>query len=333
MSPPRPRGFWSERWRELRISVRDTVIVVAQFQGQLLAFSTVIVGCGTAYWLLAGDVGLIQSWYVVLDLAFLQPMIPWPSAWYLQIFFFLMPVLVTAILAHGLADFAVLMFNRRMRGKEWAMAVASTLRGHVVLVGFGHLGFRVAESLHLQGTAVAVIDQHPDDDLIDTARAMDMPVITGDASREGLLEGAGIRHARCIVLCVQNDSLNLQIALKARHLNPAIKVVVRIFDDGFAVHLRQQFGFLAMSATSIAAPGFVAAVDGAETASAHAVIAATVAAADAGSVASFEARHQVRILSVAGDSQPPSADTQLAAGHKLVIAGTTAAVRQVASTR
>lgn len=63
-------------------------------------------------------------------------------------------------------------------------------------------------------------------------------------------------------LCTQNDALNLQIALKARSLNPNIHVVIRIFDQDFAQSLQQQFGFTALSATAMAAPAFAAAAAG-----------------------------------------------------------------------
>jgi Trk K+ transport system NAD-binding subunit len=58
--------------------------------------------------------------------------------------------------------------------------------------------------------------------------------------------------------------LNLQIALKARKLNPEIHVVIRIFDEDFAESLQEQFGFAALSGTGMAAPVFAAAAAGAD---------------------------------------------------------------------
>jgi Trk K+ transport system NAD-binding subunit len=71
-----------------------------------------------------------------------------------------------------------------------------------------------------------------------------------------------VHKARAIILCTQNDSLNLQIALKARSFKTDIEVIVRIFDDEFATALHDQFGFTAMSATGRAAPAFAAAAAG-----------------------------------------------------------------------
>lgn len=93
---------------------------------------------------------------------------------------------------------------------------------------------------------------------------MNVPVIKDDATRQLALESAGVTRTRTIVLCSQNDSVNLQIAVKARSMNPNIRVVIRIFDDDFAQSLQQQFGFQALSSTSMSAPAFAAAVAGAD---------------------------------------------------------------------
>jgi Trk K+ transport system NAD-binding subunit len=61
---------------------------------------------------------------------------------------------------------------------------------------------------------------------------------------------------------MQNDSVNLQVALKARSYNPDVQVVIRIFDEDFARALHDQFGFTALSATEMAAPVFAAAAAG-----------------------------------------------------------------------
>jgi Trk K+ transport system NAD-binding subunit len=47
-------------------------------------------------------------------------------------------------------------------------------------------------------------------------------------------------------------------------MNPDIRVVIRIFDDDFAQSLQEQFGFQALSSTSMSAPAFAAAAAGAD---------------------------------------------------------------------
>jgi voltage-gated potassium channel len=109
---------------------------------------------------------------------------------------------------------------------------------------------------------VVIIEANPKVDTMATVRKMGLPVIEEDATRPSVLEMAGVKKAKTIVLCAQNDAMNLQIALKARSINRDIQVVIRIFDEDFANSLQQQFGFSALSATGMAAPVFAAAAAG-----------------------------------------------------------------------
>lgn len=142
------------------------------------------------------------------------------------------------------------------------MAVAATFSDHIILIGLGHLGYRVVQNLHGLDRDVVVVELRPRDDLLASVQSMDLPVLQGDGTREVILEAAGVRRAHTIILCTQNDNLNLQMAVKARSLNPSIRVVMRIFDDDFARALESQFGFRALSATGMAAPVFAATAAG-----------------------------------------------------------------------
>ena len=144
------------------------------------------------------------------------------------------------------------------------MAVASTFNKHIVLIGIGHLGYRVVEKLHEMGENVVVIELNPSADLTTEVQEMGIPIIHDDATRPATLEAAGIPRASTVILCMQNDAVNLQVALKARSMNKDIQVVIRIFDADFARALYEQFGFRALSATEMAAPVFAAAAAGAD---------------------------------------------------------------------
>lgn len=255
----RPRAYL----RKLRAAWRDTLLLLRDFRLPLMLLLLLIVVGGLLYDELARRAGEpvatpVEAVYSVMTMIFFQAGGEFPRTWYLQIFFFVMPVLGLGILAQGLADFGVLLFNRRSRSKEWQMAVASTMSNHIVLVGLGHLGFRVVSQLNQLNQDVVVIEQEPRDDLVANLRRLDVPILEGDATREVMLDAAGVRRARTLVLCTQNDNLNMQIAVKARSMNPNLRVVIRIFDDDFARALENQFGFHAVSATGMAAPIFAA---------------------------------------------------------------------------
>jgi len=257
------------RWRRLRAGWRDTLILINEFKSPLFFFTVTVIGGSFAYFAIAQSVGepvktLGEAMFAILAATVLQPISEFPKSIVLQLFHFIMPIIGIVFLAQGLTDFGVLLFNRKSRGKEWEMAVASVMNQHIVLVGLGHLGYRVAQKLHEMGENVVALEITLGTHTTAAAREMGIPVIQADARHPGSLESANIKEARTIILASQNDAMNLQIALKARGLNPDIQVVIRIFDEDFARALQEQFGFIALSATEMAAPVFAAAAAGAD---------------------------------------------------------------------
>jgi len=325
--------------RKLRASWRDTLLLLREFRQPLILFSlALLVGAGLYFQLARGFGESLGSFteavYLMLTLTFLQSGGDFPSQPLLQVFYFIMPLIGLVILAQGLADFGYLLFNRRARSKEWEMAVASTYENHTILVGLGHLGYRVAQNLFKMEELVVVIELNPNADLVGTVQAMNIPVIQDDAARQTVLEAAGVQRAKTIVLCTQNDSMNLQIAVKARNLNPAIRVVIRIFDDDFAESLQQQFGFLALSATSMAAPAFAASAAGADvtrpiTVEGHSLSLGRLIIKEHSklhwrSVAEVEARYEVSIILLKHLDEPdlhPTGKQVLRSGDILAVLG------------
>jgi voltage-gated potassium channel len=336
---PLPKVWRSSRLRHLRASLRDTWLLFREFGWPLLAFVVAMAGGGSIYFVLSRQTreplsNLAEGIYQVLQLTFLQSSQSFPGEWYLEIFFFVMPVIGLGILAQGIADFSVLLFNRRERGKEWEMAVASTFNHHIILVGLGHLGFRVVRDLHHMEQEVVVVELNPKADLVASVKQMGVPVIQDDATRETALEAAGIRRARAILLCTQNDSMNLQVALKARRLRPDIHVVVRIFDDDFADALHDQFGFTAMSATGMAAPAFASAASGVDITRPITVEGATLSLArlkvqpgsplNSMTVGDLELRYNISVVLLHRNHEfdlHPPADRILAGGDALGVLG------------
>lgn len=252
------------RRRLWHASIRDTFLLIREFRPAVIIFTLAILGGGMLYGMIAESTGEpvknpFEAIYIVLTLAFLQPSGNFPSSPALEAFFFVMPLIGIGTLALGLADFGYLLFNRRARSKEWEMALASTLDNHHILVGLGHLGYHVAENLKgAMSQPVAVIESDPSIEEISMVQKMDIPIIQDDATNESTLEAAGVTRARSIILCIQDDALNLKIAVKARSLNPDIHVIIRIFDDVFAQAINKQFGFTVLSGTGLAAPAFAA---------------------------------------------------------------------------
>ena len=255
------------RWyKALAADVRDTLVLFGQFRGSLITFSLAVIGGGWLYFMLAQRAGephpgsLPEAIFLVLSMIFLQANAEFPGVWYLQLYFFLMPVLGLGILSQGAADFGALLFNRRARGEAWQVAVAATYSNHIVIVGLDHLGFRIARALHDLGESFVAIELKPDAELISQVQSWNVPIIQGDANKLDVLQNAGVDRAHTIVITTSDDTLNLQIAIHARAVNPQIRTIVRLFDDDFAREVQSSFGVTAAySASALAAPAFAAA--------------------------------------------------------------------------
>jgi Trk K+ transport system NAD-binding subunit len=134
------------------------------------------------------------------------------------------------------------------------------LQGHIVLCGLGDVGIRVLEDLVRLGEQVVVIEKDPEGKFIQSLRQRNVPLIISDATQEEPLFNANIRRAKAIICVTDNDIRNLEIGLNARGQHPNIRVVLRIFEEGFAAKIERHFNIhVALSSSAIAAPAFIAA--------------------------------------------------------------------------
>jgi len=110
------------------------------------------------------------------------------------------------------------------------IAVASTthLREHAIVVGFGRVGGAIGEVLRAQGLAFAVIER--DHLMLARAQAAGIPTLAGDAAAPGVLAGAGLAHARIVVVATPDGFQARRIVELARELRPGIDLVVRTHD-------------------------------------------------------------------------------------------------------
>lgn len=142
------------------------------------------------------------------------------------------------------------------RGKQKA-------KGHVILCGAGDVGIRVLEDLLVLGEKAVVIEKNGEGKYRRAISERGVPLMIADATLEESLINANISRAKSIICATNDDMKNLEIGLNARSLRPGIRVVLRIFDKGFAEKIEKRFGIhTAHSSSSIAAPAFASAASG-----------------------------------------------------------------------
>lgn len=263
------RAFKGRRRRlgsRIRAFMRDTLLLIREFWPLLLGFNISLILAALSFKFLwnqttsAEPVTVVEAFYIVLTLTFFESAIDFPEAWYLDAYFFVMPLIGLVFIALGVADFAVVLVNRHSRRAEWEAALASTYNNHIIVAGLGRLGIRVLRELVRLNEDIVVIEMRADNPRIEEAHTYDIPVIVGDARTEEVLLRAGLEHAEALILCTNDDLMNLQMASRIRDLNKDVRLVMRMFDDQFARSIADRFDITAvMSSSGLAAPAFAGA--------------------------------------------------------------------------
>jgi len=207
-----------------------------------------------------GTVDFVAACYQVYTQLFFEHAAPLPTDGGLRALFFVVPIIGAFVLAEGLFKLGGSLVDFRSHQEQWMRIMAKTYRDHVILVGLGHVGFRVLEDLLARGIDVVAIEARDDGPFVEEARAQGVPLVIGDARRSSLLEELGVEHASSIIACTDKDLVNVEVALDARKANPGIRVVMRMFDQSMAEKIGDAFSVDASFSTSaIAAPLFAAA--------------------------------------------------------------------------
>jgi voltage-gated potassium channel len=269
---PRVIGAWhaagtrADWQRHLRASLRDLFVLLREFRYTLLLFGVLMLIATLSLWLLYESPGagqhasLPQALYGAFSLMFFQPSLEFPNQPWLEVLYFVVPIVGLGVLADGVLRFGVMLFNKRARKEEWQVALASTYRNHIIVCGLGKLGYRVVMQLLDFGESVVGVEQTADRPFVGLLRQMNVPVIISDARQREVLKAAGVEHAAALIACTQDDLTNLDIALDAREMNPNAKIVMRMFDADLAKKIERGFGIhTAFSVSALAAPAFAAA--------------------------------------------------------------------------
>lgn len=133
-----------------------------------------------------------------------------------------------------------------------------TMKDHVIVCGFGHVGFRIFSLLARLGEQVVVLaNQEPERWL--AVPSPQFQCFVGDGKDDRNLLKAGILEARSIIVVTDDDMTNVTIALGARRLNPRIRTVVRLSDQDLALYLEKNVGIdRALCMPTMCVPLFVA---------------------------------------------------------------------------
>jgi Trk K+ transport system NAD-binding subunit len=332
MSPPRLR----RRFRPI-VLARYAIVLGARFRYTLLLLFLLVVVGTIAFWIpphngarvSVGD-AMFAAWMALFAQSVWSP----PETWYLDLLGGLYPLFGFVLVGEGIVRLSLLLVSREQGQKEWMKVMASTYRDHIVLCGLGHLGYRVLQQLLATGAQVVAIEKDASAKFLTDAKATGIPVLVRDMKEDQALIDAGVPHARCIVIATNDDMANLEVALDARRMNPAVRVLMRMFDQQIASKIKDAMEIdEAFSSAALAAPIVAAMSTGGRVLASYPIAGVSHAAAEitveagaplAGvSLAELESRHQARVLAhlpAAGAApSPPDLGCKLSAGDRVIV--------------
>jgi CPA2 family monovalent cation:H+ antiporter-2 len=112
------------------------------------------------------------------------------------------------------------------------------LTQHVLLVGYGRVGRRIAEALSAQGLPYVVAEQNRE--LVEELRRKNIPAVTGNASEPAVLIQAHVARARLLVIATPDPVQVRKMVDIARTLNPGIETLLRTHNDEEAALMQRE---------------------------------------------------------------------------------------------
>jgi len=116
---------------------------------------------------------------------------------------------------------------QRLLGRRRLDNKINAMSGHYIICGNGRIGSLISQELSKSCKKFVIIDSNSEA----LAGQEDFPHLVGDATREDLLEKAGIKQAKGLIATASSDVTNVYITLIAKELNPSIFVLARAEND------------------------------------------------------------------------------------------------------
>jgi glutathione-regulated potassium-efflux system protein KefB len=137
------------------------------------------------------------------------------------------------ILSMALTPISIFALERFLRWNKNLVAEAEASdesTPQVVIIGFGRFGHLVAQPFIALNQRILVIDRS--DDIVQEAEKYpQVTAVTGNATDAQVLESAGVRYARLVLVCTDDPAETTRIVGYIRSRYKLIKVMARAFDE------------------------------------------------------------------------------------------------------
>ena len=106
--------------------------------------------------------------------------------------------------------------------------------GHVIVVGFGQVGFRLTQTLRTRGVPVLAVEATEHAPAVRLAPRAGLPLAIGRGDDRATLELLGVRRCAGVAAVTSDDLTNVAIGLAVNDLAPGTPLVLRLGDGDVA---------------------------------------------------------------------------------------------------
>ncbi len=244
------KQFWSESSQTRRVALVGGIFMVSLFLFGMLLYKLQYPNISLQDALNVSLVLTIGGY----DNLFGQLQIPFEIPWWLHLFSISLTVAGTVFVGILYAVMTERVLAARFQFSKRRPPVPKA--DHVVLIGLGRVGQRVAqllEELRQPLVGVKATDLEP-------GVLSQMPLIVGNI--QNALSKVNIATAKSVIVVTDDEVANLEIALRAHAANPTASLVIRTFDPRFSENVARLLpyarvlGVYALAAEAFAAAAF-----------------------------------------------------------------------------
>ncbi|MCK4501581.1 MAG: potassium channel protein [Desulfuromonadales bacterium] len=124
---------------------------------------------------------------------------------------------------------------RQLLGRKKVQKQIGRLKGHYIICGYGRIGRQICHEFAAKPLPFIVVENDPEQ--CQSLEGDGHLYICGDATKDEVLEQAGIHQAKGLITVVTSDSANVFIILTARGINPELFIMARASEEGAEVKL------------------------------------------------------------------------------------------------
>jgi len=135
-----------------------------------------------------------------------------------------------SIFLYIIGNFTTLLIDnnlRKMFGRR-KMKKILNIKEHIIIAGFGTLGYFICEELSALNEKFLLIEIAPERYV--KAEELGYNVLLGDASNEDILMTARVKNAKAFISLLSSDADNIIAIMTVKELNPGLNCVTRAID-------------------------------------------------------------------------------------------------------